>query len=190
MTHHSTVLAGVAAAAGLLTSVSGCGDDSGSGGSTSGSPTSNASSSSNASSTGSSSGTSLEDLLDALADLASLVDADSVAATFCAGVDENPNYTSNTVFSTGGKAAFAGLIRDAYGASTTLQQYVQISGYRAASGEPLTPDEVITQTDNSCETNIGFINAVCFATGPQYTSGGSYIASEAENTGGCDEAKL
>jgi hypothetical protein len=140
-------------------------------------------------STGSSSN-SVEDALNALAALASLVDADSVAATFCGAIDDNPNYTSNSVFSTGGKSTFAGLIRDAYGASTTLQAYVQMSGYWAAAGEPLTPDAVITQTDNSCETNIGFINAVCFATGPQYTSGGSYIASEAVNTGGCDEAKL
>ena len=190
MLHRFSALLLVASSAGLLSMTSGCGDDSGSGGSASTGATTSGTTSSDASSTGSSSNLTVEDALDAPAALASLVDADSAAAAFCGAIDDNPNYTSNTVFSTGGKAAFAGLIRDAYGASTTLQQYVQMSGYWAQSGEPLSPDAVIIQTDNSCETNIGFINAVCFASGPQYTSGGSYIASEAVNTGGCDEAKL
>ena len=38
-------------------------------------------------------------------------------------------------------------------------------------------------------TNIGFVNSVCFSTGPQYNMAGSYLASDAPNTGGCDESK-
>ncbi|MBL4685208.1 MAG: hypothetical protein JKY37_11505, partial [Nannocystaceae bacterium] len=105
-------------------------------------------------------------------------------------IDDNPTYTSNTVFSALGKSKFADLIRTAYNGSSALRDLVNESGYWAESGETVPTDDVITQTGNSCETNIGFINAVCFEMGPQFTSDGSYKASDAVNNGGCDEAKL
>ena len=127
--------------------------------------------------------------LSSLKDAATAEAAAAAAGLFCQAIDSNPNYTSNTIFSALGKKGFATAIRSAYDASATLRTLVQSSGYWAASGETTSPDTVITQTGNSCETNIGFINAVCFPTGPQYTSGGSYQASGAVNSGGCNEAK-
>ena len=108
----------------------------------------------------------------------------------CVYIDENPSYASNTIFSKVGKAEFAGGIRASYEDSSVLRELVQGSGYWAASNETVPADTVITQTSNSCETNIGFINAVCFDVGPQFTSGDNYNASGAVNSGGCDETKL
>lgn len=132
----------------------------------------------------------VETIVDDLSQVPDVSAASVLAAELCQLIDENPNYTSNTIFSTVGKQPFANLIRNAYANSAILRDYVAASGYWAASGEPLTPEMVITQTENSCATNVGFINAICFATAPQYQAGGSYIASEAPNTGGCDEMKL
>lgn len=131
----------------------------------------------------------VEAVLRALGDLVNLPSAQAVANQFCLLIDQNPTNTSLSIFSTLGKKPFASLVRSAYSKSTTLRSFVNASQYWASSGETVAPDAVITQTGNSCETNLGFINAVCFSTGPQYTSGGSYKASDAVNSGGCAEAK-
>lgn len=132
----------------------------------------------------------VESLIDQLKEGITDAIVDAVAAELCEVIDDNPNYTSNTVFGTGGKAFFADLARAAYNNSAILRDYVQASGYWAASAETMDPDTIITQTENSCMTNIGFVNSVCYATGPQYLTNGSYRASDAPNSGGCDEEKL
>lgn len=128
----------------------------------------------------------LKDLLDSGIQQAAVAGA---ASAFCQIVDQNPNYTSNTIFSTGGKAAFASSVRGAYGNSAVLRTFVDGSGYWNAAGETTAPNMIITQTGNSCQTNIGFVNAICFGTGPQYDTNGSYKASDAPNSGGCSESK-
>ena len=133
--------------------------------------------------------TQVQNLLDQLGALAALAGAQGLADQLCSLIDNNPNYTSNTIFSTVGKKPFAEAIRAAYNKSSFLRDFVKASGYWAAASETVDPDTVITQTGNSCETNVGFINAVCFASGVQYTANGSYKASEAPNSGGCSEAR-
>ena len=131
----------------------------------------------------------VEGLVWDLAGAATLGLAVELAAELCALVDDNPVYTSYSVFSTVGKVPFAQLIRSAYGSSEVLVQLIEQSGYWAASGEAASPASLITQTWSSCQTNVAFVNAACFATGPQYDTGGSYKASDAPDFGGCDESK-
>lgn len=131
----------------------------------------------------------LWDLLEQLRQAIAEVVVDALADEFCETIDNNPNYTSNAIFGAIGKVPFADLARDAYGGSAVLRDRIHTSGYWAAAGQGGDPGEIIGQTSNSCQTNVAFINATCFDFGVQYSTAGSYRATAAPSTGGCDETK-